>query len=386
MVALLEHQAKDLLAAGGLAVPPGRLIRPGDDIDAACAGLGRSGRLAVKAQVPAKNRAAAGGVVVVDGPARAAEAARALFDRDIHGHPVGCVLVERAVDATAEWFAGVLVDPWGRGLTVRCSDQGGTGVEQRLADGGHSASFGPDAVPTAAELARAWGWDGDDPVRERVAALASRLCRLAVDNDLLLLEVNPLAVGVDAALTVLDAHITVDDSAEFRQPWLADLEPELERVHPARAWRRQYGADFAVTDREATVALLNTGAGAGMLLTDELGSRGIRTYNFSDIRAGTPDRRRERFRAAVDLILRGHAVDTVLICVHAGITDLREVSVDLVESVETLGSAGRNVVVRLEGPYSAEASAALAGRHRVVVQPDLRMAVDTTAELTGKAS
>jgi succinyl-CoA synthetase beta subunit len=76
----------------------------------------------------------------------------------------------------------------------------------------------------------------------------------------------------------------------------------------------------------------------------------------------------------------------VLICIHAGITDLREVSTDLVESVDTLVAAGRNVVVRLQGPHSAEASAEFSGRSGVVVEPDMRRAVDAVAELTRKAS
>jgi succinyl-CoA synthetase beta subunit len=388
VVALIEHQAKALLATSGLPVPRGWVVRDPGGLGAVIADIPAAARLAVKAQVPAKNRAAVGGVVLVDTRDEAESAARRLLGGRIHGHRVNSVLIEEAVETAAEWFLCVLADPWGGGLTVQCSDQGGSGVEGRLAAGagaGASHSFPPGAVPDGGSLARAWGW-ADDPLRRRVAELAGRLCRLAVDNDLLLLEINPLGVTPDGDLVVLDAHISVDDAAEFRLPWFAALEDELDMVHPGRAWRRRYGGDFAVTDGDGTVALLNTGAGAGMLLMDEFGARGITTYNFSDIRAGTPAGRPERFRAAVDLILQGHAVDTVLICIHAGITDLREVSTDLVESVETLGSAGRNVVVRLQGPHSAEASADFAGRPRVVVEPDLRRAVDAIAELTRRTS
>lgn len=386
MVALIEHQAKELLAASGLPVPRGELIRDPDHVAAALAGFPAEARLAVKAQVPAKNRASGGGVVLADTRAAAEEAANRMLGGRIHGHLVTSVLVEEALEIAEEWFLGVLVDPWGGGLTVQCSDQGGTGVEERLADGaGVRYSFRPGDVPDGETLAGAWGWT-DAPLRRQMAELAARLCGLAVENDLLLLEINPLAVTAGGDLVALDAHVSVDDAAEFRQPWFAALEEELAVVHPGRAWRRRHGGDFTVTDTEGTVALLNTGAGAGMLLMDDLSARGIRAYDFSDIRAGTPAGRPERFRAAVELILQGEAVDTVLICIHAGITDLREVSTDLLESVDTLGAAGRKVVVRLQGPYSAEAAEKFRGRSGVVVEPDLRGAVDAVAELTRKAS
>jgi succinyl-CoA synthetase beta subunit len=43
VVALVEHQAKELLAAAGLPVPRGQLVRRGDDIDAACLNLRPAG-------------------------------------------------------------------------------------------------------------------------------------------------------------------------------------------------------------------------------------------------------------------------------------------------------------------------------------------------------
>lgn len=394
MVVLLEHQGKNLLAAAGLPVPAGVVVRapatagehggpPATEIERALRGL-PAGRLAVKAQVPVKERAAAGGVVLAADHAAAAAAAARMLGGRVRRYPVRSVLVEEAADTAAEWFASVMIDPWQRGLVVQCSDQGGSGVEDRLSASAFSYQFSPGVPPDAGTLARAWGWD--DPVRRRVAGFAAALGRLAVQRDLLLLEVNPLAVTKAGQVLALDVHVTADDDAEFRQPWLTELAADLDQVHPARAWRRRYGGDFTVTDRTATVALLNTGAGAGMLLTDELWARGVSAYDFSDIRAGTPDRRADRFAAAVDLILAGDRVDTVLVCIHAGITDLREVGGVLAGSVDTLRAAGRSVVLRLEGPHAEEASAALEGRPGLVVEPDLRRAVEAAAALTRAVS
>jgi succinyl-CoA synthetase beta subunit len=175
---------------------------------------------------------------------------------------------------------------------------------------------------------------------------------------------------------VVDAHVTVDDAAEFRQEWVDSLNADLDLVHGGRAWRRRHGGDFKVIDEQGQVAILNTGAGAAMLVMDELSRRGIRPYNFSDIRAGTPYLRQQRFAAAADLICSGSDIGAVIINIHAGITDLRTLREDLERMIDRFHAAGLPTVLRLQGPYSAETNAALATMRGVAVEPRLEFAVD----------
>ncbi|MEU7768697.1 ATP-grasp domain-containing protein [Nocardia sp. NPDC049190] len=377
MVSLLEFQAKDMLRVAGIPVPDGTLVRTADD-----PALGRRMGGVCKAQVAAKNRAASGGIRFADDAASVVAEVAALLSADIAGHRAAAVLVENRLPIAQEWFVSIITDPWGSGLVLQVSDAGGSGVEDRLSGGArHELSFTPSAPPSADSIMVTFGWSGPDV--EQIARLCADLCRVALARDLLLLEVNPLAITREGAAVVVDAHVTVDDAAEFRQEWVNSLNGDLDLVHVGRAWRRRYGGDFKVVDAEGQAAILNTGAGAGMLVMDELARRGIHAYNFSDIRAGSPHLRRERFDAAADLICSGNEVGVVIVNIHAGITDLRTLREDLEHVIGRFGAADLPTVVRLQGPYSEGTGAALAGLPGVVIEPRLEYAIDKICELLG---
>lgn len=382
MVALLEFQAKNLLRDAGVGVPVGLLVRYGDE----AFDLG-GGDWVCKAQVATKNRAAWGGIRFADDSVQAREHVLALLAGDVDGHRAVAVLVEEKVPIVEEWFVSVITDPWGSGMILQVSDAGGSGVENRLTSGdSHHVSFAPTAQPTASKLLVALGWSDGDPVRRRIADLCADLCRIAIERDLLLLEINPLAVTVDGQIVIVDAHVTVDDAAEFRQGWLTGLDADLDQVHRGRAWRRRYGGDFKVVDPDGTVALLNTGAGAGMLVMDELDRHGVRAFDFSDIRAGTLGQRQERFDAAADLICAGEHVRVVLINIHAGITDLRTLRHDLARLIGRFAAASLPTVVRLQGPHAREVSAGLSSLPLVEVESRLDAAIELVVAHTKDAS
>ena len=380
MVALLEFQAKEMLRRAGIPVPSGTLVRRAGDVTLDPG----DGAWVCKAQVPVKNRAASGGIRFAADAQSAAREVSSLLSADIGGHRPMAVLVEQRLPIAQEWFVSVIVDPWGSGLVLEVSDAGGSGVEDRLSrDRRASLSFPPSAPPSATSVLRILGGSVSGTAVSAIARLCADLCRIAVERDLLLLEVNPLAVTSDGAAVVVDAHVTVDDAAEFRQEWVDPLNTDLDLMHAGRAWRRRHGGDFKVIDERGQVAILNTGAGAAMLVMDELSRRGIRTYNFSDIRAGTPHLRRERFAAAADLICSGSDIGAVIINIHAGITDLRTLREDLEHMISRFDAAGLPTVVRLQGPYSAETNTALATMRGVVVEPRLEFAIDKACGLLG---
>src|SRR5207237_8074089 len=79
---LLEYQAKEVLAALGIAIPPGKVARTPEEAARACADLGP---VAVKAQVPVGGRGTAGGITLARTPGEARAAAEASIGMDIKG-------------------------------------------------------------------------------------------------------------------------------------------------------------------------------------------------------------------------------------------------------------------------------------------------------------
>ena len=56
---------------------------------------------------------------------------------------------------------------------------------------------------------------------KQLAKILSGLYRMFIDKDLSLVEINPLVITEDGDLEALDAKVTVDDNALYRQ---AELE------------------------------------------------------------------------------------------------------------------------------------------------------------------
>jgi len=91
------------------------------------------------------------------------------------------------------------------------------------------------------DLAYALGLTGD-LVKQFVNLLVG-LGRLFKECDFALLEINPLVITKQAQLLCLDAKITIDESALYRQPKLRlmrDATQEDARENRARDWELNY--------------------------------------------------------------------------------------------------------------------------------------------------
>ena len=125
---LYEYQAKELFAAHGVPVLPGRTVEDAEAAAAAAAELGTA--VVVKAQVKTGGRGKAGGVKLANTPEEAREKAAAILGMDIKGHTVHRVLVTEASDIAEEYYFSFLLDRGNRTFLAMCSAEGGMEIEQ----------------------------------------------------------------------------------------------------------------------------------------------------------------------------------------------------------------------------------------------------------------
>ena len=121
---LTEHQAKALLAERGVPTPAGELVTNPAEAGPAATRLG--GRVAVKAQVRSGGRGKAGGVVVVDDPTAAAEAAERILAMELAGEPVRELRIEQAADIVTERYLSLTIDPSAGWPMLMRSDRAGS--------------------------------------------------------------------------------------------------------------------------------------------------------------------------------------------------------------------------------------------------------------------
>ncbi len=89
------------------------------------------------------------------------------------------------------------------------------------------------------------------------------LARLFVERDVALLEVNPLVIKNDGKLHCLDAKITIDSNALYRQPQLRAMQ-DPGQDDPREAHAAQYELNYVALDGD--IGCMVNGAGLAWVL------------------------------------------------------------------------------------------------------------------------
>jgi succinyl-CoA synthetase beta subunit len=385
-VDLYEYQAKDLFAAHGVPVLPGRTVESAADAAAVAAELGTA--VVVKAQVKTGGRGKAGGVKLASTPEEAREKARAILGLDIKGHVVHRVLVTEASDIAEEYYFSFLLDRSNRTFLAMASAEGGMEIEQlaverpdALARVAVDAIAGVDRakaeeIVAAAKIPAA--------VADQAAEVIVKLWETFVAEDATLVEVNPLVRDPQDQVIALDGKVTLDDNAAFRHPEHAALVDERTE-NPLEAKAKAKGLNYVKLD-DGQVGIIGNGAGLVMSTLDVVayaGQRhgGVKPANFLDIGGGASA---EVMAAGLDVILGDPDVKSVFVNVFGGITACDAVANGIVEALKILGDAAtKPLVVRLDGNNVLEGRRILdEANHPLVTQVDtMDNAADKAAEL-----
>jgi succinyl-CoA synthetase beta subunit len=354
-VYLLEHDAKELLAAHGIPAPAGVLLENADAISASAL---PPGPWIVKGQIAAGGRGKAGIIRKARTLAEAQACAASIIGSSARGHHVRSARVEQLVDAAREAYLALLLDAATAQVRVIASGRGGIDIEQVPREHICAALAAPEAL----SLVRAVDEVASSLPVEFAAATrqaGEHAARAFVALEALLIEINPLFVFADGRWVAGDAKLVVDDNALARQPSLRALVDRRAAAYPETALKLTHGFDYVVVDPEGDVGLLTTGAGLSMMLIDEMREAGLKPYNFLDIRTGGLRGEIARLVAVLNWIADGPRVRALLVNIFAGITDLAEFSRLLVEALAAVPRLKVPIVARLVGNGLPEARVVL---------------------------
>ncbi len=341
---LLEHDAKELLAQHGIAVPAGQLIGRDETIDRRSL---PAGPWVIKGQIAAGGRGEAGIIKRAETLQDVFDHAGAILGATVNGRTVEAVRIEQAVTGAGEAYLGLMLDAAAGGVRVILSVQGGMDVEALPREAIRTEVAEPKAAALAACIARLTATLAGHKGRALRDA-GERLARVFLECEALLIEINPLFVKPDGGWIAGDAKFVTDDGALERQPGLRALLERRAAAYPEAALKLEHGFDYVVVDPAGEIGLLTTGAGLSMMLIDELRAAGLKPYNFLDIRTGGLRGETKRLTQVLEWIAAGRNVKVLLVNIFAGITDLGEFSRLLVAA---LGASHLKapVVARLVG-------------------------------------
>ena len=349
---LHEYQAKTLLQKYGIPVPRGQVISVAKQTPTVTSEID-SPAWVVKAQVHAGGRGKAGGVKVVKSTAEAQMVASELLGKTLvtyqnapDGQPVNQVLIEETLPIARELYLSMLVDRSLERIVVVASSAGGMDIEE-------IAQVSPEKIlqEVCSPLNGLVDYQARnlafklDLVGDQIAAfsrLLKGLYRLFKENDLALLEINPLIVTTDGKLFALDCKMSVDDNALYRQKALAE-QRDWSQEDSKEAVAHHAGLNYIALN--GNIGCMVNGAGLAMATMDLIKLHGGAPANYLDVGGGATA---ETVTKAFKIIMADPNVKAILVNIFGGIMRCDIIAEGIITAVKDVGMQ-IPVIVRLEG-------------------------------------
>ncbi len=349
---LHEYQAKQLFSNYGIPVSHGLPAYTVEEAEQNAKTLGGTGWV-VKAQVHAGGRGKAGGVKLAKSIDEVKEYADAMLGTQLitkqsgpEGNPINCVLIQTMSDIESELYLGMLVDRSKRRIVVMGSRAGGMDIEE-------VASTEPEKIFTffinpilgvQEYQCRKMGFELElnDLQRKQLSVSIHGLYKLFTEKDLSLVEINPLIITKNGDIEALDAKVSVEDNAIFRQKEMESLRDESQENEKENAAKR-FDLNFVALD--GNIACMVNGAGLAMATMDIIKLHGGEPANFLDVGGGAT---KERVSEAFKLIVSDPKVKAILVNIFGGIVRCDLIAEGIIHAVKEVG-VNVPVVVRLQG-------------------------------------
>jgi succinyl-CoA synthetase beta subunit len=347
-----EYQAKELFASVGIPVPPGKVASTPEEAVSAAQALG-NGPWMVKAQIHAGGRGKAGGVKFCKTTDDVKAASAGMLGKNMETYqsggralPVNLVLVTDAGEIVSELYLSVLVDRSSKTVSFIASARGGVDIEE-------VARENPEDIHTievdfveglqpyhARRLAFDMGLNAKQA--GQLTKIMLGLYKLFNEQDLALVELNPLAIVAGGDLIALDGKVNSDDNAEFRHPKLVAMRDESQE-DAAEAAAVRNNLNYVTMD--GNIGCMVNGAGLAMATMDVIKLAGGEPANFLDVGGGAT---KERVTEAFKLILSSDKVQAILVNIFGGIVRCDLIAEGIIAAVKEVGLT-IPVIVRLQG-------------------------------------
>ena len=340
-----EYQAKELFAAYDIPVKKQILCHTADEAVDAYSRLNVP-LVVLKAQVLTGGRGKAGGIKLADSPEKVKANAEAILGIKIKDIPVDRILVTEAADIKKEYYMSIVVDRNTKSALLMLSSDGGIDIEEVA----HSTperiyKFQIDPLlgtPDFFTRKVAFSLFTDIKLINQLSHIIKSLYKLMLETDASLAEINPLVLTPDDTLVAVDAKMTFDDNALYRQPQIATLfEPTVEEKKEKEAKAK----GFSYVHLGGEIGCMVNGAGLAMATMDLIKRYRGKPANFLDIGGSSNS---EKVVHAMKLLLQDSDVKVVLINIFGGITRCDDVANVLLKAFEQIDT-DIPVVVRLTG-------------------------------------
>jgi succinyl-CoA synthetase beta subunit len=357
-----EYQGKEILRKFNVPTPVGGVAFSVDEAVKVAQNIGRN-IWVVKAQIHAGGRGKGGGVKVAKSLDEVRQLASQILGMRLITHQTSAegrivkrLLIEQGISIAKELYVGITLDRARSQNVVMSSTEGGVEIEKVAAET-PELIFKEWIDPTigfrdyqARKLAFALKLEGD-AFKNGVKFLLA-LYKAYEEMDASLVEINPFVITTDGKVLALDAKMTFDDNALFRNPEILEMR-DLEEEEPLEIEASKYNLNYIKLD--GNVGCMVNGAGLAMATMDIIKLAGGEPANFLDVGGGA---NAETVENGFRIILADKNVKAVLINIFGGIVRCDRVATGVVEAAKKV-NVTIPIVIRLAGTNAVEAAVIL---------------------------
>ena len=394
-----EYQAKSLLRDFGIPVPNGIVIDSLSDLIGLVEKLSGS-KFVVKSQIHAGGRGAGffkdeetggGGVTLATSIEDVESNVKRMLNKTlvtkqtgIQGKEVTTVYIEEASEIDNEFYLSMLVDRKLGGVTIICSTEGGMEIEEVAESTPEKIihvnvdSFTGLKSFHVQKILKALGLSKNQ--QKDLSNLLQSLFRAFLQLDAAMIEINPLVITKTDDLVAIDAKMSFDDNALFRQPEVEQLRDESEE-EPTEIEAAQLELNYIKLD--GNIGCLVNGAGLAMATMDIIKLHGGDPANFLDVGGSAT---KERVAAAFKIIMSDENVSGILVNIFGGIMRCDIIAEGVVSAAQEI-DLQVPLVVRLEGTNVEKGKSILAESGLPILSADnLSTAAQKIVDVVGDSS
>ncbi|MDO8428889.1 MAG: ATP citrate lyase citrate-binding domain-containing protein [Candidatus Diapherotrites archaeon] len=311
---------------------------------------------AVKAQVTAGKRGVSGGVVLTHSKIEAEQAVHELFSKKIHGFPVEHVLVEEKQNIECMYYFSITYDTVEKCPVLSFSKNGGIDIEKMV------DLYRLD-IPIEYNSKQVLDWLNSIGLQKvNLSDLEQLICQAFtcfLEEDLRVLEINPLVFSQEQKWIACDSKILTDDDAQFRHkerifPSRNEFGkiPTIRELQAKEIDQDDYrGVGGKYTELTGNIAMLTAGGGASLTNMDALLAYGGKPANYTEYGGNPPQ---EKVYKLTKVIL---SKPGLVGCWHVGGT-ANNTQIDVTMKGFALAleeiKPEYPIVVRRDGPNSSE--------------------------------
>ncbi len=349
---LHEYQAKAILREFGVPVPDFAVISNIKELPQILDDLALE-EAVVKVQVHAGGRGKAGGVRFGKSRKEIEQHVKDMLGMKIVTKQTGKdgiiakqLIITAPVSIAKEYYLGIIIDRPRAQAVLIASPEGGMEIEE-------VAEKFPEKILTKPlpldgkfktfqlwEIVKFLGLKGAQA--EQGLKLVASLAKAFAATDAVLLEINPLVLTKEGHLLALDAKLSIDDNALYRQPGLAKFY-DPSQVSPYEAKAQEHELAYVALDGE--IGCMVNGAGLAMATMDIIHHFGGSPANFLDVGGSATE---EKVAEGFKIILSDPKVKAILINIFGGIMNNATLAGGIIAAAKDQGIRVP-LIVRMEG-------------------------------------